>query len=169
MGQDEIKRIFFENPSKTYHVREIARLLKISKTAVSYHINKLIKQEIVLVKKSVFKEYAANESSRKYRFYKMIYAMEKIEESGLIDRLEEETTPKSIMLFGSFAKAEFDCNSDIDIFIQSKEQSINMRDFEKKMHHKINLFFESDLKKLSNELFNNIANGIKLRGYLKVR
>jgi len=169
MGQNEIKRIFFENPSKTYHIREIARLLKMSKTAVSYHINQLIKQEIILVKKGVFKEYAANESSRKYRFPKMVYSMEKIEESGLIDLLEEETAPKSIVLFGSFAKAEFDSNSDIDIFIQSKEQSINIRDFEKKISHKINLFFEPDLKKLSDELFNNIVNGIKLRGYLKIK
>ena len=82
MGQDEIKGIFFENPSKAYHIREIARLLKMSKTAVGYHINRLIKKELILVKKGVFKEYAANMSEigqlmtgyslKKNMFYKIL-------------------------------------------------------------------------------------------------
>jgi len=59
--------------------------------------------------------------------------------------------------------------SDIDLFVQAKERSINLLKFERKLKHKLNLYFEEDLNKMSSELFNNIINGIKLSGYLKLK
>ena len=169
MGQSDIKGVFFENPTKEFHIREIARLLKISKTAVSYHVKEMIKQGIVIVKKGVFKGFMANESSDNYRFNKLIYALERIHDSRLIDFLETQTTPKAVVLFGSFAKSEFDKASDIDLFIQAPEQSIGLDKFEKALKHKVHLLFEPDPKKMSPELWDNIINGIKLSGYLKVK
>ena len=169
MGQSDIKGIFFENPAKEFHIREIARLLRISKTAVSYHVKGMIRQGIVIVKKDVFKGFMANETSNMYRFNKMIYALEKIHDSGLIDFLETQTTPKAIVLFGSFAKAEFDKSSDIDLFIQAPKQAVSLDKFEKALKHKISLLFEPEPKKMSPELLNNIINGIKLSGYLKIK
>jgi predicted nucleotidyltransferase len=110
----------------------------------------------------------ANESSSAYRFKKMIYALEKIHESGLIEFLEAQTTPKAIVLFGSFAKAEFDKSSDIDLFIQAQKQPVSLDKYEKALKHKISLLFEPEPKKMSAELRSNIINGIKLGGYLKV-
>jgi predicted nucleotidyltransferase len=64
---------------------------------------------------------------------------------------------------------EYNKNSDIDLFVQIDKKEISLTKFETKLKHKINLFFEGNLNKLSNELFNNIINGIKLSGYLKLR
>ena len=72
-------------------------------------------------------------------------------------------------MFGSFAKGEYGNKSDIDLFVQSKEATINIEKFEKKLRHHIHILFEADTNKLSAELLNNIANGIKLRGFLKVK
>jgi len=168
MGQLDIQGVFYENPTKEFHIREIARLLGISKTAVSYHVKEMIRQGLVIVKKGVFKGFMANESSSAYRFKKMIYALEKIHESGLIEFLEAQTTPKAIVLFGSFAKAEFDKSSDIDLFIQAQKQPVSLDKYEKALKHKISLLFEPEPKKMSAELRSNIINGIKLGGYLKV-
>ena len=57
----------------------------------------------------------------------------------------------------------------MDIFVQAKESSLDLDKFEKKLKHKINIFFETNLEKLSPELFNNIVNGVKLRGFLKIK
>jgi len=169
MGQTEIKNLFFENPTKSYHIREIARNLNMSKTAVGYHIHQLLKKQVIISVQNIFTQYKSNETSRQYRFSKLIHALKIIEESGVVEYLENELTPKCVILFGSFAKAEYHSGSDIDIFVQSSEQSINLKKFEKKLLHEINLFFEPDLNKLSPELLNNIINGIKLKGYLKLK
>lgn len=171
MGQREkILNLFFEEPRRYYQIREIANLTKIPKTTVSRILNQLLKEDIIKKKKhGVFYAYLSNETNFFYRFYKKIYSQEKIYKSGLIDYLEKNIHPRCIILFGSFAKSEYDNNSDIDIFIQSKEIKINLEKFEKKLKHQINLYFKEDINKLSNELFNNIINGIKLKGYIKLK
>ncbi len=170
MGQDKILMLFFENPGKEFHIRGIAKQLKLSKTAVSYHVNILIKKGLVKKeKKSVFPGYSAMDSESLFKFYKQQAALKKIFESSLVFYLEKEISPNCIILFGSFAKGEYDSKSDIDLFIQAKEQNINLEKYEKILNHKISLFFEPELNKLSPQLFNNILNGIKLSGFLKIK
>ena len=50
-----------------------------------------------------------------------------------------------------------------------EEKKVNLTRFEKNLKHNINILFEDNINKLSNELFNNIINGIKLHGYLKLK
>ena len=90
--------------------------------------------------------------------------------SGLIDYLEEKLAPSSIIVFGSARKGEYVKNSDIDLFVEStKRIDLNVSLFEKRLKHKIQLFIEQDINKLPDELFNNIINGIKLSGYVKIK
>ena len=76
--------------------------------------------------------------------------------------------PDTIVLFGSASKGEDIQTSDVDIYVQSSEKKINLETYEKHLNRKINLFFEENFLKLSKELKNNIINGIKLSGYLKI-
>ncbi len=170
MGQEKILNLFFENPRQEFHIRGIAKSLKLSKTAVSYHIDKFLKQKLVMKeKKGIFPSYMANQPDDTFRLYKQQYAVKKIVESGLISYLEKELSPNCIILFGSFAKAEYESKSDIDIFVQAEEHSLNLTKYEKLLAHKINLFFEPNPEKLSPQLLNNIINGIKLGGFLKIK
>lgn len=166
----DILQVFFENPNKDFQIRGIAKALHIPKTTVAYHITSLVKKKLVIKQeKGVFPSFRANEANEMFTFYKGQYFLEKIITCGLVDYLDAELAPKCIILFGSFAKAEYDRDSDIDIFIQSKEEEVNLRKFEKRLGHTINILFEPDIGKLSPELLNNIVNGIKLRGIIKIR
>ena len=168
MGQ--IENVFFENPTLDFHIRGIARMLKIPKTTVSYQVKRLLKEELIVKnKKSVFPSFRANETSEIYRFCKTQEFLKELVCSGVLDHLERELHPRCIILFGSFAKGEYGNKSDIDLFVQSKEATINIGKVEKKLRHNIHILFEADTNKLSAELLNNIANGIKLRGFLKVK
>jgi predicted nucleotidyltransferase len=75
--------------------------------------------------------------------------------------------PQSIILFGSAAKGEDIGQSDIDLFIESKEISISLEKFEKPLKRKISILFKENFRDLSKELKNNIVNGIKLYGFLR--
>ncbi|MFH1506751.1 MAG: nucleotidyltransferase domain-containing protein [archaeon] len=168
MGQ--ISELFFENPTKDFHIRGIARQLNIPKTTASYHIHSLLEKNIIVKQEEgVFPSFRANETSEKYRFYKKQEFMKTLVESGLLDYVEEQTRPKCIILFGSFAKAEYDEKSDIDLFVQANDAKLDLSKFERKLKHKINVLFGENLNKLSKDLLNNIINGIKLQGYIKLR
>ncbi|MBD3361832.1 hypothetical protein GF358_03500 [Candidatus Woesearchaeota archaeon] len=92
----------------------------------------------------------------------------KIYDSGLIDHIENKLHPRCIILFGSVRKGEYTKKSDIDLFVQAQTKQINLEKYEKKLKHKINLFFEKDFHKLSKELLENLINGIKLSGYIRI-
>lgn len=168
MGQEEILEIFYEEPIREFHIREIARILKSSKTSVSYHINKLLDLNIIKSKQGVFKSYEANETSKEYRQSKLLFGLKKIYDSEVI-QIIEQSNPRCIILFGSFAKAEYDKESDIDLFVQASEQIFDLTKYEKILKHKIDIIFEPRIDKLSKELLNSIINGIKLSGYLMIK
>ena len=170
MGQDKILKLFFDYPANEFQIRGAAKLLKMPKSSVNYRMTRLLKQGIIQkINKGVFPSYTANAADEKYLFCKLHDAIEGIIDSGLLEYLEKETSPRCIILFGSFAKAEYDADSDIDIFIQAGEKSLSLAKYEKKLKHTINVIFGPELNKISSELFNNIINGIKLRGYIKIR
>ncbi len=170
MVQERIMDLFFENPSRTFHIRGISRELKIPKTSVSYHISKLIEQKLILKRKTdIFPSFQANEQNELFKAKKRSYFIDLLLISGLMKYIESECTPRSIVLFGSFAKAEYGKDSDIDLFVQSEKCPLNLKKFENKLRHEIHIYFEKDLNNLSPELFNNIINGIKLKGFIKIK
>lgn len=173
MGHEEKRKIaclFFEEPNRKFQIREIARITRIPKTTVQRHIQKLMGEDIVVKRKeTVFPFYIANEESFFYKHAKRITLINNLYISGLVEYLETELLPKCIILFGSGAKGEYNQESDIDIFVQAPEKRISLERYEKIIKHRIALFFEPDISRLSNELFNNIVNGYKLSGYLKIK
>ena len=166
MGQKRIVQLFFEEPSRNFGIREIAKLAKVPKTSVSRHLKGLLKEELITHGKG---GYAGNDANPFFKVCKKMHFLEESAKSGIIEFLQEDLYPKCIILFGSFAKGEYIKSSDIDIFVQAKEKGIDLSKFEKKLKHKVSIFFEERLEKLSNELFNNLINGIKLGGYIKLR
>lgn len=173
MWQDNKARImelFVEEPSRYFQIREAARLTKIAHTSVKNHLEELTKEGLLKkIKTNIYYSYAANQQNEKFTLYKQLRMLWKLRNSGLIGYLENELHPRCIILFGSARKGEYVKTSDIDIFVQTKKASINLAKFEKKLKHKISLFFEENINNLSTELFNNIINGIKLSGYLKIK
>ena len=87
MGQ--ILNLFFEYPSKEFHIRGIARQLSIPKSTVSYRINQLLKKKLIIKNKNgVFPSFTANESNDIYLFYKRQDAIMRVIESGLLDYID---------------------------------------------------------------------------------
>jgi len=170
MVHKKILSIFYENPSKSLHIRGIAKELNIPKTSVSYHIEKLLEEKMIVKDTTgIFTSFRANSDDNIFVQRKIQDSIMTIVLSGVIDYIRTESSPKCIVLFGSFAKGEYDINSDIDIFVQSKDIKLSLSSYEKKLKHKINILFENNIEKMSSHLLNNIINGAKLQGFLKVK
>ena len=167
---NKIEELFFENPSKEFYLREISRLKKVPLTTTKRILNQLRNDQIInrLVNKP-YSRYIANTENFYYKYYKKNNMIEKIYRSGLINYLIKEINPTTIFLFGSCAKGEYDAKSDIDLFVESEEEKVILNKYEKILRHKINLFFDKSISNLNKELFNNIINGEKLYGFMKLK
>ena len=166
MGQNKVIEVFFEEPNRVFQIRELSRSIKVPKSTVVRKLNELKKQNLIQKRA---KGFIANESYSKYRVMKKLLFLDKIYNSGLIPYLEEQFNPRCIILFGSFSKGEYHKESDIDIFIQSKEGECNLKKIERFLKHRIHPIFYDKFSDIGDELFNNIINGIKLSGYIKLR
>ena len=165
-----ILELFIEFPTKDFSVRGLARELKLSHATVIKYIADLEKLGFIKKKEAtLYPTYFANTESQKYKFYKKNWLVFKITESGIIDYIQKETLPTSIILFGSGAKATFTDKSDIDIFVEANETKLDLSKYEKKLNRKINSLFEQNINYLSKELRNNIINGVVLYGFIKIQ
>ena len=102
-----------------------------------------------------------------FKKYKIIHNLSSILESGVIDFIEETVSPKSIVLFGSYSRGEDIENSDIDLFVECKNEELDLKSFEKKLGRKIELHFNEKFTMYPKELKNNIINGVVLNGFLE--
>lgn len=170
----KILRIFFDDPSPKgigFQLREISRKVAVAPPSVKKYLNELEKGGLIVKTEHRihgYPVYYANKDNEEFKFLKRVDVIMKIKEFGLIDYIAKSCMPDAIVLFGSASKGEDLKESDIDLFVLSDKEKIDLSQFEKKLNRKINIFFSDNFNKLSKELKNNIINGTILKGYLKV-
>ncbi len=164
-------KVFFEEPTREFNVREVARILKISPATASKELKEMTKKGLLNERhERVLKLYKANLEGDFYKDLKVFYNIRKIKESGLIDAMNKFYLKPAIVLFGSYANGSDIETSDIDLLIMSENTKDlpELKTFEKKLKTKVHLFICKELKDLKNEqLVNNILNGIMIQGKIK--
>ena len=130
--------------SKT-HVRGIAQKLGESHTTILRKLNNLKKENIIdsktegrnkiffLKNNLISKNYI-----QKAELYKLAKLIEEYPELGIIgEEILQKTDEKLIILFGSYAKGLAKADSDIDIYIETKNR--NVKKTIENIHSKINV------------------------------
>ena len=136
-------------------VRDFAQRIGVSKSSVSVYLRKC--KKLGLTKDSLY-----------FKQKKIHFGIELLVKSGLIEYIITQLQPRCIILFGSFRKGEFDRKSDVDLFIESYNSSIDVSSFEKKLGHSVDLFIHDSISDVPSDLKENIINGIKLYGSVKL-
>lgn len=161
---------FFNYPNTVITLRQLAAKVKVPKSTLQRQLQGLSKEKLIQkISQHPFAGYKANEANFWYKFHKKNFLIRQIYGSGIIDFLEEKFHPAVIILFGSGAKGEYNNQSDIDLFLLTSGKEISVSQFERKLQRKINCLTKEKFAQLSPELFNNLMNGYKLSGYLKLR
>ena len=168
-------KIFFEDPNKEFHLRELARILKKNPVTIKRHLQGFVKLGVLNCKKERRLEiYSSNTENFYYKEYKKVYNRFKIIESGLLNFLKKEFNLPTIILFGSYERGEDNKNSDVDIFILTEiKKHINLEFYEKKINRPIQLHIMNKkefqkAKKDNPDLINSIINGSLLSGFTEV-
>ncbi len=166
---------FFKDPNTLFHIREVAKATKLSHTAVGKHLRQFEKECLVIKKQTTpYETYKANTDSIAFRNLKRYYNLEQLRITGLVSALEKEYEFPTLVLFGSYAQALDDNQSDIDICVISEVvKELSFETYEKKLQRKISIHHFTkkkweETKKLNPELINSICNGFVLSGQLEV-
>lgn len=158
--------LFFENPTKEFHLRELSRLLKLSMPTIITMTETFAKEELITkTKGDVMTIVAANRENNRFIRLKRVINLKNIYLSGISDYLSHcYQHPTAIILFGSFSRGEDIEMSDIDIAILTRKKIHPfLEKYEKNFKRKINIH-EVVIEKISKEFKANLYNGIILEG-----
>ncbi len=141
--RQKIVLLFIYNPEKKYYINETAKLIKTSAGTSQRELERLVKSGFLAKERKAnlvyFKINAANPllSDIKSIVNKTI-GLEII----LKKELEEIKDIDFVFLFGSYAKGNFNANSDIDLYVIGKIKENNLykkiRNIEEQIHKEIN-------------------------------
>ena len=163
-----ILKLFFDEPSREFNVREAARLLKIAPATASSRLKEFSKEGILQerVERNLIL-FKANIEDDKYKDLKVYYSIRKLRDSGLMAALNEFYLKPTIVLFGSMSFGMDAETSDYDLLVISEntKEFKDIKKFEAKLKRRIQLHIFSDISEIPNEhLISNILNGIRLQG-----
>ncbi len=176
-SRQRILDVLFKFPEKEFSLTELAGLARIAKANIGRILDELRKKELIqIIKFNNLWRITAHQANINFIRNKIIYNLKVIYKSRLIEFLNGYfKNPKAIILFGSFRKGEDISGSDIDIAIENNEikdckvvELKELDEFKKIIHRRIQIHL-FNRKKVDVNVFNNIANGIVLSGFLEVK
>ncbi|MBI5398659.1 nucleotidyltransferase domain-containing protein [Candidatus Woesearchaeota archaeon] len=160
---------FFDFPRKAFLIRELSRNIKLSVPSVRLHVKALLAEGLIMNDKTgLYPSFRAVRESLLFKLLKAQNIILRLYQTGVLNAVEKAAYSSCIVLFGSASRGEDTEESDIDLFVQAKRIKLDLSKFEKALNRNINVLFEPDMKTISPELLNNLANGIVVYGYLKV-
>lgn len=165
---EKVLEMIYKFPTTKRTIREMARKTSLAPPTALEFV-RLLKKEGFIRKSRVARasQISANLESQYYKRRKRAYNLISIYESGLLDHLiKTYNDPSAIILFGSYSRGEDVEKSDIDLAIlTSQHKRLNLHQFEKKLARKVSIH-EIEFDRISEELRNNLYNGIVLHGAL---
>jgi len=176
-SSQKIANIFYLYPDKDFTLSAIAGEAGVSKSMASEIIGEMETMGLIKLQKIGKKLWLirANNENPVFIKWKIENNLSTIYNSGVVEFLNEQYgNPKTIVLFGSFRWGRDVMDSDIDLAVEVVDEVYDihrdfpaLKEFEKTLNRKIQVYV-FNRKNIDLNLFNNIANGIVLSGFLEV-
>ncbi len=169
--QQRIMRLLFIKVGTSLNMNGIARILKVSQTAVLKAVPYLKKERLIIAeqdKDSARWAIELNRANNEVIGLKRADNLKQLYESGLIQALYDLFPGATVILFGSYAHGEDTIQSDIDLAIIGSEKKEIDTKFDKMLERTINANYYKSFNSLSSPLLNNILNGITLKGAVEL-
>ena len=169
--EENVAKLFFNEPSKQWHFEEILQASKVSRAKANKWLKKLVKENIIkrIKPRTKMPFFQANFEHPNYRTTKKLYALSQLKDSGFLGHLIELPKAKTVILFGSFSRADWYSGSDIDLFIYGDDDGLNIGKFRPLLKREIQVFAAKDfrdLRKYGQPLLRNILEGNLIKGKL---
>ncbi len=167
--EEKVLELFFNEPTKQWHFEDILKASKTSRSKASKWLAKLAKEGIIrhVKPRGKMPYFQGDFDNPAYRSRKRLFALVQLQKSGLIDHLISLPKAKTVIIFGSFVRADWYKDSDIDIFIYGSDEELDIHPYKKILNREIQVFTAtnaSELDKIGPGLLRNILEGILIKG-----
>jgi predicted nucleotidyltransferase len=167
--EERVLELFFNEPTKHWHFEDILKAAKTSRSKANKWLSKLAKEQIIqrIKPSSKMPYYQGYFDSPAYRNRKKLYALSKLYATGFLNHLLSLKKAKAIVIFGSFARADWYKGSDIDLFIYGDSEGLKTSGYSTALNREIQVFTAdsaSELDELGPGLLRNILEGILIKG-----
>src|SRR3989344_4149608 len=151
---EKLKSLFYEQSLRRWHFKDLIEESELSRERVNYYLNQLKKEKFIqrIKAKAKMPYYSANIHSPAFRTGKRLYGLQILAESGLLAHLASCKGIKTAILFGSFARGDWNKSSDIDLFVYGDDTEFQKEIFERKLQHEIQLFAYQNKNEITKEL-----------------
>ena len=176
-ARQRIAEVLFRYPDKEFSLSDLAKEARVKKSNIGTILDHYCKLGFIeITKLSKIWRIKANQQNWYFQKSKIVYNLNFVYQSGLVEFLVDRfKNPKVIVLFGTFRYGADVTTSDIDIAVETDEVENyeiltlkELAEFEKSIGRKIQIHL-FNRKVLDINLFNNIANGFVLGGFLEVQ
>lgn len=175
-GKQKVAEVLYRYPDKEFSLSDLAKEANVRKSNIGPILEEFNGWGFIEITK-LAKIWRIKANQRNWAFvkHKIIFNLGLIYQSNVVEFLVEHFhNPKAVILFGSFRKGEDINSSDIDIAIEVEEKDYKvmglreLASFENFLGKKIQIhLFNRETVDIN--VFNNIANGIVLWGFLEVK
>ncbi len=164
--KERIREIFFKDTLRRWHFTKIMQETKMSRERTNHFLKELLKEgTIIRIKpKGKMPYYIAKRQTQKFRGEKQLYGLKMLQESGLFEHIRNCKNIQTAIIFGSFAKGNWNNSSDIDLFIFGDDSEFEKGKFEKKLKREIQICSYKNKAKLKKELDQNLIPNI-IKGF----
>ena len=172
--EERVLELFLNEPAKQWHFSEIVGSTGISEPSANKWLRKLLKEQIIqrVKPKGKMPYFIANFRDAGYRMRKRLYALEKLYASGLLEKLQNLKNAKAVIIFGSFARSDWNTQSDVDIFVLGDPEDLrfgrpwsglgyNGKARELQVH---SYKSAKEVRKIRSGLMKNVVNGYFVKG-----
>lgn len=166
--EDMVLDLFYNRP-KQWRFEELLEAAGISRPQLARWLRRFEAEGMVERVKERRKHpfYRYNYEDPRFRNRKRLYGLQLLTESGLLDHLAALEGAKAVVLFGSFSRADWYAESDVDIFIYGDDAAFELGKFERILGREIQIFTAKDRKslgELGEGLMKNILCGLMIKG-----
>jgi predicted nucleotidyltransferase len=176
-AKQRIARVLFRYPDKEFSLSDLATEARVNKSNIGVILDGFHQIGVIeITKLSKIWRIKANQANLVFQRAKLLYNIDAIYQSGLVEFLVDYfKNPIALVLFGAFRYGLDITSSDIDIAVESADVQnyeiltlTELNEFEKVLGRKIQVHV-FNREAIDINLFNNIANGIVLSGFLEVQ
>ena len=165
----DVLELFFNEPTKHWHFKDVVKQAKISEDRANYWLRKLMKEDIIshVKPRGKMPYFIAKYEHPNYENKKKLYALNRMFETGLLSRLQSLKNANAVVIYGSFARGDWNTDSDIDVFIYGDPEELKFGTIWKGLGRGIEVHTvktKKDIKDIRSGLINNVVKGYFVKG-----
>jgi len=164
---EDVLGLFFNEPTKHWHFKGIVKEAGISEQRANFWLKHLIEEGIInrIKREGEMPYYIANYDNPAYKNSKKLFALNKMKETGLLDRLSSLDKAKAVVLFGSFARSDWNTESDVDIFVLGDPGELRFGTIWEGRELEVHTCeTKEEIKAIRSGLMNNVVKGYFIKG-----